>query len=916
MSSSSSTTTTSAKRQAERRAREERKREFAEQQEREERARAEREEVLARIRALLDENNLFDPLTDDDRAALARHCRRVVAMPGERVMHWRPKRERQALRTRREAAEAERELERERRGMAPMRDEDHEFDPDAALYVVAEGAVDVVAYRDDDDDDDGEGDGVHGAFERAARDPPPPNAGEVAVTLRRGACFGELEKIFGASPNLRAAVVAVDPNDREDSNPRDVNPDLNPKPAAKPGAVLWAVDGRVLRRKKAFKAMVESMRAQVAAWRPLLDGVAFFADATDAMQRSFLACALRATTFRPREAVAKEGDECAGAWMVMEGEAHAMATLVGGDERWVAGYWPGDGFGFNSLVWGHGKESGDETEGGVERCLAFEATMRCGEDVDGTELAYVGRVTFARMFEKSTRSWRRMRATARESAARIAETRESKRPAPLRPGDPNIARMIAAMAAAATDGNGGGGGDGNGGGGGGGGDSPRPRTPRTPSPRRGRSPPPPPLVERQSADPTRRAMGRHMPDELLYPEEFETESEGEGDPGEGNGHPGGDGHPGDENALPGSENADPEAHGDETPRERRAGVAGGGGVVRSGERDARGGREEELKRRRRRDGKGGSVARDLNRPVRRREPLGPHPRGPTRLARLVTALESHPAFEGAERGVLSAAARDMESLVVPPGKPLYRHGAKGDYLYVVEAGTLDVMAPNPEGVGSPRTTGTVGPGGVVGDVALTFATTREHTTRAGPRGAKVWGMRRCWFERTAGLAVHGRRRLIRRFVHDVPILRGLPVHEQYACAEGFREAVFAPGDVVMRQGDAPDYFYILEEGAARCSVRLPGESEQFPVAQYGAGSYFGELEFLGDVRKGAGGEKKRSETVGGGDERRRRKATVTATTALRCAAIEGARFAELVAEGTELRRRMVREARTYVNSIH
>ena len=95
-------------------------------------------------------------------------------------------------------------------------------------------------------------------------------------------------------------------------------------------------------------------------------------------------------------------------------------------------------------------------------------------------------------------------------------------------------------------------------------------------------------------------------------------------------------------------------------------------------------------------------------------------------------------------------------------------------------------------------------------------------------------MRRCWFERTAGRAVHGRRRLIRRFVHDVPILRGLPVHEQYACAEGFREALFAPGDVVIRQGDEADYFYILEEGGAKCSVRLPGESEQFPVAQYGA----------------------------------------------------------------------------------
>ena len=43
------------------------------------------------------------------------------------------------------------------------------------------------------------------------------------MTLRRGACFGELEKIFGASPNLRAAVVAVDPNDRRDSDPRNLN---------------------------------------------------------------------------------------------------------------------------------------------------------------------------------------------------------------------------------------------------------------------------------------------------------------------------------------------------------------------------------------------------------------------------------------------------------------------------------------------------------------------------------------------------------------------------------------------------------------------------------------------------------------------------------------------------------------------
>ena len=85
---------TSAKRQAARHAREERKREFEREQEHETRLALERDELLARIRALLDENNIFDPLTDDDRAALARQCRRCVALPGERVLQWRTKRER------------------------------------------------------------------------------------------------------------------------------------------------------------------------------------------------------------------------------------------------------------------------------------------------------------------------------------------------------------------------------------------------------------------------------------------------------------------------------------------------------------------------------------------------------------------------------------------------------------------------------------------------------------------------------------------------------------------------------------------------------------------------------------------------------------------------------------------------------
>ena len=205
---------------------------------------------------------------------------------------------------------------------------------------------------------------------------------------------------------------------------------------------MWAIDGRTLRRKRAFKAMVHAMAEQVAAWTPLLDGVPFFSECTTQTQRAFLACALRSTRFTPREAIAKENDECSGAWMVMEGEAHAMVPLVGGDEKWVAGYWPGDGFGFNSLTWGHELH---------EPCLTFEANMRCGEDPNGAELAYVGRETFRRMFAGSHDTWRLMRERAAESLRTVVEERDSKRPAARRFGDPNVARMIAAMAASTAD---------------------------------------------------------------------------------------------------------------------------------------------------------------------------------------------------------------------------------------------------------------------------------------------------------------------------------------------------------------------------------------------------------------------------------------------------------------------------------
>ena len=251
---------------------------------------------------------------------------------------------------------------------------------------------------------------------------------------------------------------------------------------------------------------------------PLLDGVAF--SPTPTTRCSVFACALRATTFRPREARRARKETSARAWMVMEG-AHAMATLVGGDDggrRYSAG---------RRLRVQLARVGARHPDPGVRPRwrsrtvpgVRGDDEMRRGRRRDGARVSSAGDV--CAMFKVDARgvecgrrrasprreSWRRANRAARAVASGGSEHREDDR------GD-------------------GGGGDGQSRRGGrtaavAGRDSPPLARPARPArggavrlPRRRWN-------ARARTRPAIAPMGRHMPDELLYPEEFETESEGE-----------------------------------------------------------------------------------------------------------------------------------------------------------------------------------------------------------------------------------------------------------------------------------------------------------------------------------------------------------------------------------------------------
>ena len=319
---------------------------------------------------------------------------------------------------------------------------------------------------------------------------------------------------------------------------------------------------------------------------------------------------------------------------------------------------------------------------------------------------------------------------------------------------------------------------------------------------------------------------------------------------------------------------------------------------------------------------------DANKPLRRRAPLGPPPLGVERVARLLACLETHPPFRGVEMRALREAARDLELKILRPGETLYARGSETrDYAYVVEAGELEgracSSAPS-ESRAAARAVRTAPEavfrsGDVFGDAELTFGVPREHSVVAAARGAKVWGMRKRWFERLRAPRVIRRRDVFRDVVRSSPLLASLPFAEQRDLAallaelgEPFRVDA---GETAVAQDRAPTRVFFVTSGTADALVATPELVRPLAVGTFTRGDAFGHLEFFLE-------EERESSRAGGGDDSDLRetravanRASVVASTRLRGVAVDGFAFRAVASPGTALRRALDTQRAAFANGV-
>lgn len=238
---------------------------------------------------------------------------------------------------------------------------------------------------------------------------------------------------------------------------------------------------------------------------------------------------------------------------------------------------------------------------------------------------------------------------------------------------------------------------------------------------------------------------------------------------------------------------------------------------------------------------------------------------------------------------------------VSKGTAVIVQGAEGDNFYVVDQGRFSVRVDGDEVI-------QVGAGGSFGELALMYNTKRSASVIA-LEDSVLWGVDRQTFRRVNIDIAYQKRMMYEDFLKSCPLLSTLNRNEISRIADALQPVVFTAGQVIIRQGDIGDRFYIVEKGEAAVRQhpsrsipeRKASQSEadieaatEVEVGRLHVGDYFGELALLNAAP---------------------RAATVIAVTDVKCVTLSVADFIRLLGPVMDLLRRNEQLYRRYEDAL-
>lgn len=219
-----------------------------------------------------------------------------------------------------------------------------------------------------------------------------------------------------------------------------------------------------------------------------------------------------------------------------------------------------------------------------------------------------------------------------------------------------------------------------------------------------------------------------------------------------------------------------------------------------------------------------------------------------------------------------------------PGEMIIQQGDEGDNFYIIDQGEVEIYV-NEEKVL------TLGEGGSFGELALIYGTPRAATVKAA-KDVKLWGIDRDSYRRILMGSTIRKRKMYEGFLSKVSILENLDKWERLTVADALEAVSFEDGNVVVKQGEPGDDFYIIADGnAVVTQYRTEGE-DSHEVGTLGPSDYFGEIALILD---------------------RPRAATVTACGQLKCVKLDRARFERVLGPCSDILKRNIHNYNSFVS---
>lgn len=187
------------------------------------------------------------------------------------------------------------------------------------------------------------------------------------------------------------------------------------------------------------------------------------------------------------------------------------------------------------------------------------------------------------------------------------------------------------------------------------------------------------------------------------------------------------------------------------------------------------------------------------------------PKSDEQRRRINAAIHANFLFKSLEEDQFTEVVDAMAEKQIPIGEEVITQGGIGDFFYVVETGCLDVFVSRN---GAPKVKVTdYGPNGSFGELALMYNAPRAATVIS-TQPCTLWALDRVTFRRILMENTSRKRRMYEEFLEEVTLLSSLEPYERHKIADALDTMTFADGDLVIRQGDFGDAFYIVESGDA------------------------------------------------------------------------------------------------------